>query len=281
MDAQSIVIAREHGSGHHFSVAYDPSKTPRHPIVFIHGAGGGAWHWDNMMRYFASLGYVCYALDLTGHGPSTQNIRTASVYDYVRDAEHFLSVVVRLRHSASPIIVGHSMGGLVAQKLAEGEHIAAVVLVTPAPPHGVQYRAGGLLLPTFGDILRLLFDLLVLGISFSLSRKFVASIFADPKASAAVIDEVVSRQFIESLRAIKEMLLTEVVVQGGRITAPMLVVRAGKDKVIHPDVASEIAEYYDASLLSVHHLGHMCIMEAGWEATAALIENWLLTNIKP
>src|SRR5207247_1987702 len=122
--------------------------------------------------------------------------------------------------------------------------------------------------------------LFILGKPFSLSRKFIASTFADPVASASVIDALTLRQFIESPCALKEMLLSQIVVDPDRITCPMLVVRAAKDRAIHPDVAGEVAAYYGASLTTLHDLGHMCIMEAGWERTAAAILSWLSNNIK-
>ena len=40
--------------------------------------------------------------------------------------------------SATPAVVGHSMGGLIAQRLAERGDVRAAVLVSPAPPQGHQ-----------------------------------------------------------------------------------------------------------------------------------------------
>ncbi|OGZ14864.1 MAG: hypothetical protein A3H76_06255 [Candidatus Lloydbacteria bacterium RIFCSPLOWO2_02_FULL_54_12] len=279
MNLPSPVVVREEGSGHHFSLAHpDPVLgKERAPIVFIHGAGGAAWHWDSLLPHFAACGYPCYAPDLVGHGVSRESIRTAGIYDYALDVEHFLTNVVLPRHSA-PVVVGHSMGGLIAQKIAESVATAGVVLVTPAPPHGISYRPGGVLLPAPEDILSL-FCVFIMGQSIPLSRKFIESIFVDPIASAAVIDTFVAKQFVESPIALKEMLLGEVTVRPEMITCPIFVVGAGKDRVIHPEIAHEVAEYYDAPLATLHHLGHACIMEAGCEATAGVILGWLSSSV--
>lgn len=279
MNAPTVTIVRANVAGHHFLLADADEDTRKPPIVFLHGAGGGAWHWDNVLRYFAERQYPSYAPDLIGHGSCTEPIRTAGIHDYVADIRHFLERVVLVCHSAPPIVIGHSMGGLIAQKVAEGGDVAATVLVTTAPPHGIAYRPGGALDITLGDLVAAFSSLLITGESLPLSRSFVASVFADPERSAAVIDRFVSSRFAESPVALKELLLGEIAVSPSAINAPLLVVGAGKDRVIHPDIAGEVAAFYGAPLMTMHQLGHACIMEAGWEATATFIERWIAHNV--
>ena len=55
-----------------------------------------------------------------------------SLADYVADVRRCLG------HLGATVLVGHSMGGLIAQKAAEGGGVAAAVLLTSAPPRGIN-----------------------------------------------------------------------------------------------------------------------------------------------
>src|ERR1700712_1716796 len=87
------------------------------PLLFVHGAWHGAWCWDeHFLEFFTDRGYRTAALSLRGHGRSQTNkpLRTCSIDDYVADVD---SVVGDLL--ARPVLIGHSMGGLVVQKYLE------------------------------------------------------------------------------------------------------------------------------------------------------------------
>ena len=65
-----------------------PSKHP--PLVFVHGAYGGAWIWDqHFLPFFAERGYEAHALSLRGHGESGgwEQLAFARLSDYVADLE--------------------------------------------------------------------------------------------------------------------------------------------------------------------------------------------------
>ncbi|WP_220348217.1 alpha/beta hydrolase [Alkalilimnicola ehrlichii] len=85
------------------------------PLLFVHGAYAGAWCWDaHFLPYFARRGYHAYALSLRGHGESAghESLHSAGISDYVQDVA---SVVERF--DSPPILVGHSMGGMVVQSI--------------------------------------------------------------------------------------------------------------------------------------------------------------------
>src|SRR5438046_3610394 len=87
------------------------------PILFLHGMWGGSWMWDHYLSFFAGRGYTGYALNLRGHHGSkpVDDIGRVPFADYLA---HPRAVAASI---GDPIIVGHSMGGLLAQKLAELE----------------------------------------------------------------------------------------------------------------------------------------------------------------
>lgn len=94
-------------------------------IIFVHGAGGTQEHWRFQVRQLASQ-WNALALDLPGHGESQgDGFRTIPEYrDFIRD---FLDAL-GFTHA---VLVGHSMGGGIAQSFAltYPDRIVALVLV--------------------------------------------------------------------------------------------------------------------------------------------------------
>jgi len=80
-------------------------------LVFLHGIGGGHAAWDRQVAYFGSRGYTTLAWDAPGYG-GTQPVEPYSFGNVARTLE---SAIDRL--SAGPVVVvGHSMGGMIAQE---------------------------------------------------------------------------------------------------------------------------------------------------------------------
>lgn len=81
------------------------------PLVFLHGVGGGHHAWEAQLPYFGGLGYPSHAWDQPGYGHSP------IVEPY--DLEHVAASLARLIESLAGepvVLIGHSMGGLVAQE---------------------------------------------------------------------------------------------------------------------------------------------------------------------
>lgn len=247
------------------------------PVVFIHGMAGFAAYLIPKMEYFAKEGYTSLAPDIIGHGERNEvDVSRKSMHDYIADVHEFIDRVVRKDNREPLILVGHSMGGLIAAKLAEVRHdVGHVVLITPAPPKGVLLLPGGLITLTLDDLRRII-SMLLGGGRFVPSRSLLESLFADPVASKRVIDLWQERRVSnESFLVALQLSLSYVAVDATKITAPVLVVGAKKDKIVHIRTVRNTAEYYNADYLVLEHLGHMCPFEAGWEETARVILEWL------
>ncbi len=101
------------------------AQTPDAPVlVLIHGAGGNHLHWPSELRRLPGA-TVC-ALDLPGHGRSDGPGRD-TVAGYVNVVLGFLDAT----HTERAVLMGHSMGGAVAQTAALNypERVAGLVLV--------------------------------------------------------------------------------------------------------------------------------------------------------
>jgi 3-oxoadipate enol-lactonase len=81
------------------------------PLVFLHGVGGGHHAWEDQVPYFGGLGYPSHAWDQPGYGKS------AIVEPY--DLPQISAALARLIESlgGKPVVlIGHSMGGFIAQE---------------------------------------------------------------------------------------------------------------------------------------------------------------------
>ncbi len=106
-----------------------------HPLLFVHGAwqSGSCWH-DHFTHHFADRGWTCHTLDLRHHGASggDRTLRRSRISDYVSD---LAEVVDRL--DEPPVLVAHSMGGLISQRYLEQRDLPGCVLLAPVPLGGV------------------------------------------------------------------------------------------------------------------------------------------------
>src|SRR5881628_2653329 len=109
------------------------------PVVFVHGLWLLASSWDNWRQLFEEQGYTTLApgwpddpdtVEAAKHDPEVfAHKRIKQVTD------HYIDAIGQLRRK--PAVIGHSFGGLIAQRLA-GEGVAAVtVAIDPAPFRGV------------------------------------------------------------------------------------------------------------------------------------------------
>lgn len=95
-------------------------------IILVHGAGSDHSAWRFQTRYLAARGYRVLAPDLPGHGRS-EGPAQATIPDLAAWLLRFIDVV----ESRSPIVIGHSMGSLVALHAAASrpDAIADLVLI--------------------------------------------------------------------------------------------------------------------------------------------------------
>jgi 3-oxoadipate enol-lactonase len=112
-----------------YEAAGDPSLPP---LVFLHGIGGAARAWRSQLDFFGDR-YRTIAWDMPGYAGSTllPTVSIAALADALQD---FLQQV----GATKPILVGHSIGGMIVQQLlAKSPSVAgAVVLAQTSPAFG-------------------------------------------------------------------------------------------------------------------------------------------------
>lgn len=235
------------------------------PILFVHGMFGGGWMYENYLKFFVARGHACYAIYLRGHHDSNRvpDVGTVSVREYTDDARAVARALGR------PIVIGHSMGGLIAQLLAESGDALAAVMIAAAPPRWISPLGVPLLY-------RMLFHLPALFLSRPIrpTRADADSLMYNrtPEAERAA---QFARLVPESGRAGRELAIGAVAVDAGKIAVPMLSVGAGDDRFLPPRIARAIAKKYGGKHLEFAGHGHHIISEPGWEIPARAISEWL------
>ena len=112
---------------------YEAAGDPAHPpLVFLHGIGGAARAWRAQLDFFADR-YRAIAWDMPGYGGSAP-LATVSIASLAGAFRDFLQQI----GAAKPILVGHSIGGMIVQQLlATNRDIAgAAVLAQTSPAFG-------------------------------------------------------------------------------------------------------------------------------------------------
>lgn len=109
-----------------------------YPVILIHGMWCSPRNWDRIVSILEPRGYDCHAVCLPGHEDTpdqAQRVGAKSLKEY----SAFLEDYVRAQNfTQPPIIIGHSMGGFLAQALAAKIKALALVLLTPAAPAGIN-----------------------------------------------------------------------------------------------------------------------------------------------
>ena len=97
------------------------------PLVLLHGLSANSTSWMPVIERTAS-GWRSHALDLRGHGRSDRTPGRYHLDDYVADADRLLRVI-----GEPAVVIGHSLGAVVAAALAQDRHplVAAVFLEDP------------------------------------------------------------------------------------------------------------------------------------------------------
>ena len=211
-------------------------ESDRPPLLFVHGAGHGAWCW-------------------------------ASIADYVSDVERVAADLPR-----EPVLVGHSLGGLVVQKYLEAHEAPAVLLLAPPSVRGLLGSA----LRTLREHPWRSMQVLLSGTPRRLLARpeLVRKFSFSPELSEEQVREYAARMGAESFRALLQLMYTRP--DRARIRGvPLLVLGGGRDYFIRPSAIRRTAEAYDAECTILPGVAHDMMLDAGWRQAAEAMLEWL------
>ncbi|HEX3406765.1 MAG TPA: alpha/beta hydrolase, partial [Caulobacteraceae bacterium] len=178
--------------------------------------------------------------------------------------------------SAPPVLVGHSLGGLVALMAATRAPVAGLVLLAPSPPWGV----GG---STMEEAVSAV-SLYALGPYWAQAvQPDYASFrrFAVDRLPSAARHALHDRMRPESGRALFETLnwwldpFMTTLVDPARIDAPVLAIAGGRDVIHPPATVGESARRLGATFEVMEGMSHWLPGEPGWKRVAARCLAWI------
>jgi pimeloyl-ACP methyl ester carboxylesterase len=247
-------------------------------IFMIHGMWGGEWHWDNYKTVFEKEGYRCVSTTLPYHDIGSKDspdprLGTTGLLDYAS----YLEEKVR-QQDATPIIMGHSMGGLLAQMLGSRGLAKALVLLTPASPAGilaftpsvmksfmsVQATWGFWKKPMRQKFTEAAYSMMHLLPPTEQKEAYAKFVHESGRAAYEI-----GYWFLDTKKASK--------VDETKITIPVLVVAGSQDRITPASVVRKVAKKYSAvaTYKEFPDHAHWVLGEPGWEEVAECVKDWL------
>ncbi|WP_442753655.1 alpha/beta hydrolase [Methylocystis sp. JAN1] len=238
------------------------------PLLFVHGAWHGAWCWDRgFLGRVSRQGFDVFAVSLRGHGKSAghERLRTTRVRDFVDDIEE---IADRLR--APPVIVGHSMGGFLTQKLMERRRLPGAALLASMPPNGVAEFVGKLIRTDPVGALQANLTLQLKPVVSTPDR--VKRLFFSELMSDEDVDLYASKLGNEAFLAYLDMLFGDLCSPAKG--TPVLVLGAANDAIFPVHTQKRIAASYGTEAV-IFPMAHDMMLEPGWERVADTIALWV------
>src|ERR1700722_14915655 len=261
---------------------------PRTPVVFIHGLWLHATSWNRWLDLYREAGYDPVAPGWVGEPLTVAEAREHPelVADQSIDDEiaHYTEIIQSF--DTKPIIVGHSFGGLLAEKLLGQDLAAAAVAIAPAQIKGVlplplaQLRAA---LPALGNptnlhkAVSLTAKEFRFGFGNQLTQEESDALFeqwAIPSPARPLFQAAVANFALHS----QAKVATENETRG-----PLLLISGKQDHTV-PDVTtrSTLKQYRDSAavteLKQFEGRGHSLTIDSGWREVADATIEWLEAN---
>lgn len=247
-------------------------------IVMIHGMCCGGWCWENYQSFFEAQGFQCLTPTLRYHDMNPEaspdpRLGSTSLLDYAADLEALIRGL-----DEPPIIVGHSMGGLLAQILGSRGLGRALVLITPASPAGILALRFSVI-KSFSEALsrwgfwkkpqRPSFRMAVYGLLHRLPEPQQREIYQKMVYESGRAAAEIGFWYLDPHHASR--------VDETKITCPVLVLGAKEDRATPAAVVRKVARKYQhvATYKEYEDHAHWLLAEPGWETIAGDILHWL------
>lgn len=249
-------------------------------IVFVHGMFQNPKSWENWESYFSGKGYECVVPAWPLHDGDPKSLRDnppAGLGELSLDTI-YSSIKSTVSSLDKPIIIGHSVGGLIAQKLlAEGLVSGAIAISSVAPNAMLDFDWGfiknsAIITNPFKGDEPVYMD----------AETFHGS-FANTLSAEQAAVEFEKTATHDSRNVLRDCMGSSGKINLDRPHAPLLLVAGEKDEIIPADLVEKNSKAYDdasgiVGFQEFANRSHYICGEPGWEDVASYIENWLRDN---
>lgn len=229
-------------------------------LIFVHGMLSNADVWRPIINYFNERNFSCKAVNLK----EGLNLRKVHFQDYVDK--------VKAMATEDDIVIGHSMGGLIVQKVAEEANIKGGVAICSAAPKGVKFR-GGIVLSSAKYAPNV-----IMGRPFKedyrYARKYMLVGIEEEKAKS--IYEKLEKQ---SAIVTYELGMNRIAVDEKKVRCPLFFIATKQDGICTPELVKRLAEKYNAEY-GLYDGCHHFFCNSNWRDIAEGIHNFITKYMK-
>jgi pimeloyl-ACP methyl ester carboxylesterase len=248
-------------------LAWDPPAA-RHgapALLLLHGAACGGWVWaEGFGARLAAAGFSVFAPTFNRGTAS----RPAGIADFADDARAALRATGR-----RAVVIGHSLGGLVAQRLLDEPALAGVALLAPAPPEGLAWANWRLAMadpPLWRAVARMTEP----GGPAAAGAVLRRALFSAAMPEVVALRHL-ARMGAESRSAVLEAQAPQPVAPAWGLGKPAVVFGARRDPLVPPDAVVRTAAWHAAPFALLDGMAHAMMLDHGWEGLADRLLAWL------
>ena len=251
-------------------------------IVFIHGMFLTPKCWDQWIAFFEGAGFECCAPAWPLHDGEPAELRAnvpAALGELTLEDLHEYYRLQLAGEVEQPIVIGHSLGGLLAQKLlADGLVRAAIGICSVAPNRmlaldwGFMRNSGAITNPFAGDD------------PYEMTAERFHQNFCNTMTEAGSNAAWEKYAVHESRQVLRDIMGSHGEIDLSRPHNPLLLIGAENDEIIPASLVRRNAHAYEDK--RSHHeyrefsgRGHFICGQDGWEEVAVSISNWLEAHL--
>ena len=246
----------------------DPERT----LYWVHGLGEHGGRHVHVAQLLAENGWRMIVADLRGHG------RSGGVPTYVRSFDDYASDIALIweqlgLNDAPPVLLGHSMGGLVAVRTVQTGSVEPSALVLSSPLLGLKLRVNPFTV-MLGRMLVRFYPTVRFSNGIDPTNMTRDSEFAALRRSDNLINKTVTAGWFVAMQSA----LSAAKQDASKVSLPVLALQGENDLTTDP-VA--LAEWWDRiqstekNLIVYPNHVHELFFEPDWRATTLQMLNWL------
>jgi pimeloyl-ACP methyl ester carboxylesterase len=224
-------------------------------LIFVHGMLSNAYVWNPIINYFNEREFSCEAVNLK----EGLNLRTTHFRDYVNKVKDIAT--------KDDIVIGHSMGGLIVQKVAEEANIKGGIAICSAAPKGVKYR-GNIVLSSAKYTLQV-----ILGIPFKQDYQYIKKfmlIGIEDKKARNIYEKLEKQSAIVTY----ELGMNRIAVNEKKIKCPLFFIGTQHDAISPPELIMRLAGKYHAEY-KLYNGCHHFFSNDNWQEIAEAIHSFI------